>query len=704
MTQAASCSHCGLPVGRIGRHQDVHGEDHWFCCYGCCLAFQFRLGVSEAPEAAAWLVRLGVGAFLAMNIMLFSLLLYAGAFTTDDAWLRAPVHYLLWGLSTPLLVLLGGPFFGAAWRALREGRLATDALVVIGITSAYGYSVWQLLRGSSLLYFDTATMVLLLFTLGRYIEAQGRARAARSLAPMLAAERARVRVLRQGVWTLCTLDEVQAGDLVRVLPGERLGVDGLVVEGRSECDESVLTGQTEPRSKVPGAQVFAGSLNGRGLLLLRASAPGLQTRWVQIGRLVREALAGKSLAGQRIDRIAAFFIPGVLLLALGATWFWYQRIGVDAALLAGLSVLVVACPCSLGLAAPLASALAIGEAAQRGILIRSGAVFERLAGLRGIAFDKTGTLTQEELRFMGLKLDGASEAEVLRRARMLALGSDHPIARAILAGGAASMLQAAGDLQAMAGAGLSGDIDGEHSALGSADFMASLGWVVPANLESGDHEYGTTTFVGWGGVVRARLSFTAAPAADAGTVMAALHTRGLDTLLLSGDSTHAVESLARQLSITHWHARLLPEDKVELLLAWRNRHGPIAMVGDGLNDGPVLAAAEIGIAVGGATDLARESADIVLPRSGLTTLLWLLREAERVQRSVRANLRWAFGYNAIALALAASGLLQPVLAAALMAGSSLLVVTRSWLAQRGAEGAGEGSPRAGEVSAAALPG
>lgn len=688
MGLAASCSHCGLPPGRIGRHQDVHGEAHWFCCYGCSLAYQFRHGAREEPEAAAWLVRLGVGAFLAMNIMLFSLLLYAGAFSADDAWLREPVHWLLWVLTTPLLVLLGGPFFAAAWCALREGRMVTDTLVTVGIASAYGYSVWQLLRGSSLVYFDTVTMVLLLFTLGRYIEAQGRACAARSLAPMLAAERACVRVLRQGVEVSCPIGQVQAGDLVRVLPGERLGVDGIVLEGRSECDESVLTGQAEPRPKVPGAQVHAGSLNGAGLLLLRASAPGLQTRWVRMGRMVREALASKSLTGERVDRIAADFIPGVLLLALAAAWFWYQRSGMDAALLCGLSVLVVACPCSLGLAAPLASALAISQAAQRGILVRHGGVFERLAGLRGVAFDKTGTLTHEAPHFMGILSYRSNEAEALLRARRLALGSDHPIARAILAAGDASTLAPASDLQAVAGAGVSGEIDGEFCAMGSAAFMASLGWEVPPELEGHAHDGGTETFVGWSDAVRGRLVFAAAPVADAEAVVVGLRRRGLNTLLLSGDGTGAVESLAHRLGISHWHARLLPQDKVGLLQDWRARHGPVAMVGDGQNDGPVLAAATVGIAVGGATDLARESADVVLPRSGLANLLWLLHEAGRVQRSVRANLLWAFGYNAIALALAAGGLLQPVLAAALMAGSSLLVVTRSWLARRGGGGGG----------------
>jgi hypothetical protein len=277
-------------------------------------------------------------------------------------------------------------------------------------------------------YFDTAGMVLVLFTLGRYLEAQGRVRAARSLAPMLAAERAEVRIVRSGVQALCPVVDLQPGDLVRVLPGERIAVDGVVVEGQSECEEAVLTGQPEPRPKAAGAPVHAGSQNGRGVLRVRATVPGTQTRWVRIGPLVRDALAEKSLMGDTVDRVAAVFIPGVLLLALATAWFWSERAGVEQALLAGLSVLVVACPCSLGLAAPLASALAIGEAAQRGILIRSGAVLERLARLKAVAFDKTDA-DPATLRPVSA---GArcNAAEVLHRPARLRAAATNSIAQA----------------------------------------------------------------------------------------------------------------------------------------------------------------------------------------------------------------------------------------------------------------------------------
>ena len=692
----APCSHCGLNAGRLGQRRELHGQAHWFCCYGCCLAFQVHEGAHDEPQAAGALIRLGVGGFLTMNIMLFSLLSYGGAFSGDDAWLRTPVNLLLWLLATPLVVLLGRPFAEGAWQALRRGRLATDALLCIGVLAAYAYSAGQVLRGSPLVYFDTASMVLMLFTLGRYLEAQGRARAARSLAPMLAAERAEVQVLVDGVVLPRAVTSVQPGDLLRIFPGERIAVDGVVVEGCSDCDESTLTGQPQPQAKAPGAFVHAGSLNGSGALQVRAMVAGSQTRWVRISRQVREALAAKSLAGATVDRVVALFIPGVLLLAAATAWYWSSRGPLDAALLAGLAVLVVACPCSLGLAAPLAHALAIAQAAQRGLLVRGGGVLEKLAGLKGVAFDKTGTLTDETLLPVGLRVDGSTPEQALRHAALLARASDHPVARAlaepgrVLAGAAMAT-----DVQARAGLGLLGQVDGAPAALGSAALMRSLGWALPPALTdplcvvdppcasdapgAGDAPCvgDTPVFVGWSARVRARFMLAAAPIPQAAPVVAALQRRGLRTLLLSGDRAASVQALAAEVGISQWHAELLPEQKVVLLRDWAAQHGPLAMVGDGLNDAAVLAAASVGIAVGHASDMARESADVVLPQADLGSLLWLLQRAHAVRRTVRTNLAWAFGYNAVALTLAAGGGLQPVIAAALMAGSSLVVAVRS---------------------------
>lgn len=683
MTDA--CAQCGLPVGRFGERREVDGVERAFCCYGCCLAYQMQRGSPGEPETATLLIRLAIGGFLAMNVMLFSLLLYADAFTGTDAALAVQLSWLLLVLATPLIAILGGPFLSGAWRAARERRLTADTLVSIGVLAAYCYSGWQVVSGSAHVYFDTAAMVLVLFTAGRYLEALGRARAMRSLLPMVAGERADVTVLRpDGREERRQVATVRPGDTVRIRPGERIGVDGLVVSGRSECDESVLTGQAVPRPKGPGDAVHAGSLNGSGQLVVQASVPGSDTRWVHIGRLVREALGRKSLLGETVDRVAARFVPFVLLLAVLTAGYWAIREGLGAALMTGLAVLVVACPCALGVAAPLATAMGIGQAARRGILIRGAGALEGLARVRGVAFDKTGTLTSGRLRVVAVDTAAATAAEVLCLGYALARGSEHPLARAIASHAAREGVAPppAADARAHPGEGISGVVGGAPCLLGSAAFVTKRTGAMPASLDPASAPAGATpVYVGWDGRVRGRLILADRGRPEAPHVVSALRARGLRILLLSGDGQAAVAPLAQSLGIVDWHAALSPEAKVAIL-GDAARHGGVAMVGDGLNDGPVLAAATVGIALGDATDLAKESADVVMPDDGLVALPWLLELAQHVRASVRTNLLWAFGYNAVALTLAVSGLLQPVLAAALMAGSSAVIVFRSLRAAR----------------------
>ena len=685
MNAVGACSHCLLPIGRIGLQREVNGEAHQFCCYGCCLAYQVHHGEADEAEAAALLIRLGVGAFLAMSIMLFSLLLYSGTFGEADGWLVHRIHWLLWALATPLIVILGGPFIAGAWQAARRLRVSADTLVSIGALAAYGYSGYQVAQGSGIVYFDTATMVLILFTLGRYLEAQGRVRAMRSLAPMLAAERANVRVVVDGIDAMKLVHTVQPGTILRIFPGERIAVDGVVIDGHSDCDEAIITGQSETQLKAPGAPVHAGSINGHGQIWVRATVAGTDTRWIQISRLVRDALARKSLLGSTIDSAATIFIPFVLLLAAGTVWFWSTRGPFEVALLIGLAVLVVACPCSLGLAAPLATALGIGQAARRGILIRSGGALEQLARIRGFAFDKTGTLTQGKLQPVYVTTDGATEKDLLHCATALASGSEHSIARAITEQGHVNKMSVlpAMEIRAHPGAGVTGQIDGVLCAMGSRLFMKALGWTIPEKLSAMPAPRYTLVYIGWGGSVHGILALDDTTLPEAKSVIKALHEHGVETLLLSGDTKGPVANVASALGISTWQAELTPEGKVRALREWADkRRGSIAMVGDGLNDGPVLASAAVGIAVGTATDLAKESADITLPTGGLGSLPWLVELANRVRKSILANLVWALGYNAVALMLAVTGLLKPVVAAGLMFGSSVLVVMRSLRAGR----------------------
>jgi len=682
------CSHCLLPVGVRAMQRKVNGESHAFCCYGCCIAFQVKNGKSEEWEAAWLLIRLGVGAFLSMNIMLFSLLLYAGAFTGVDARLLPWIHLLLWVFATPALIILGGPFLAETWRDAVDGRVTSSALIVLGVGAAYLYSAFAVVEHGPHVYFDTASMVLMLFTVGRYLEAAGRARAARNLEPLLAAESECATVVDSNVETRLPVREVGIGTLVQVRPGERIPLDGTVMEGESHADQAVITGESRLVLKGVGSPVIAGSINMDGPLLIRSTRTGTDTRWAQICRSVRDALTQRSPTQRLADRIVGIFVPLVLSLGVLTALCWAQWLLFDRALLIGLSVLVIACPCAVGLAAPLATSLGIGRLARRGCLVREPGALEELARARLLAFDKTGTLTSGRARVVRIETTDVAADEVLARAAGLERHSEHGFGHAIAAAAAVRGLDpvVAGDVQTLPGRGIRGNADGEAVVAGNRALMSELGWsVAPALGERGrslEADGYSVIYVGWGEHVRAALALDDAALPEARSTVEALRSRGLHVMLLSGDLARATQRVAVAAGIEDAQSGLSPEVKRAALRRLRQRYGVVAMVGDGLNDGPVLAEADVGIAVGSATDLARETAAVVLPRDGLWMLPWVVDLARAVRTTILTNLLWAFGYNLIALTLAVLGLLQPVLAAAVMAGSSVLVVLNSLRLER----------------------
>ncbi len=676
------CSHCLLPVGIRAMQRTVNGESHAFCCYGCCIAFQVKNGKSEEWEAAWLLIRLGVGGFLSMNIMLFSLLLYAGAFTGVDARLLPWIHLLLWVFATPALIILGGPFLAETWRDAVDGRVTSSALIVLGVGAAYLYSAFAVVEHGPHVYFDTASMVLMLFTVGRYLEAAGRARAARNLEPLLAAESECATVVDGNVETRLPVREVGIGTLVQVRPGERIPLDGTVMEGESHADEAVITGESRLVPKGVGSPVIAGSINMDGPLLIRSTRAGTDTRWAQICRSVRDALTRRSPTQRLADRVVGIFVPLVLTLGALTTLCWAQSLPFDRALLIGLAVLVIACPCAVGLAAPLATSLGIGRLARRGCLVREPGALEDLARTRLLALDKTGTLTSGRPHVVRIETDEVVADQVLARA------AGHGFGHAITAAAAARGLdpEVVRNVRILPGRGIRGSADGQAVVAGNGALMSELGWsVAPALGERGrslEAEGYSVIYVGWGEHVRAALALDDAALPEARSTVEALRSRGLHVMLLSGDLARATQRVAVAAGIEGAQSGLSPEVKRAALRRLRQRYGVVAMVGDGLNDGPVLAEADIGIAVGSATDLARETAAVVLPRDGLWMLPWVVDLARAVRTTILTNLLWAFGYNLIALTLAVLGLLQPVLAAAVMAGSSILVVLNSLRLER----------------------
>jgi heavy metal translocating P-type ATPase len=682
------CSHCLLPAGGRAVLHRLDGVEHAFCCYGCRIAFQVKHGKGEESEAAWLLVRLGVGVFLSMNIMLISLLVYSGTFSGPDAYMLPWIHALLWLFATPAVLILGGPFLSETWHHALEGRLTSSALIVIGVAAAYLYSAFAVLEGSTHVYFDTASMVLMLFTLGRYLEATSRAKAASDLEPLLAAENEIATIVAGGVETRRPVREILAGMLVRVRPGERISVDGVIVEGESVVDEAMITGESRPIPKAAGIQVIAGSINFDGALLIRCSGAGSDTRWARLCRSVRDALSHRSPTQRIADRIVALSVPLVLALSALTIAYWAQSQPFDRALLIGLAVLVVACPCAVGLAAPLATTLGIGRLARCGCVVRDPGILEALAMLRCVAFDKTGTLTVGRPHVVGIFTDKARPEEVLSRASGLERYSEHALARAVIVTAAALGVPPNETLaiRAVPGRGIRGTVGGEPVAAGNEALMHDLGWPLSPELrqraclsEASGH---SLIHVGWSGRVRGVLALDDRPHPEARATVEGLRNRGLHVVLLSGDLAEPTRRIAATVGIDDLKAGLSPEAKQEALSRLRHNRGKVAMVGDGLNDGPVLADADVGIAVSSATDLARETSALVLPEGGLWMLPWIVDMARAVRRTILTNLLWAFGYNLVALTAAALGLLQPILAAAVMAGSSVLVVMNSLRLER----------------------
>ncbi len=677
------CSHCLLPLGSYPTKRIVNGEDHAFCCYGCCLAYQVKHGSREEPEAAWLLVRLGIGGFLSMNIMLFSLLLYSGTFDVADSEMLPKFYWLLGIFATPVLFILGGPFIKESWEGALQGRLNSATLISIGAISAYGYSMLMLFTGGKNIYFDTATMILVLFTLGRYLEASGRAKAVRNVAPLLEAERQWATVIENGKEIRSSISKMKLGMNVRIRPGERVPVDGIVLEGFSFADESILTGENRPVRKYEGDLVLAGSINQKGSLLIECRALGAATQWGLLCKSVREALSHPSSIQRLADNVASIFVPIVLAITILTIIYWQSQVPLDQALLNGLAVLVVACPCALGLAAPLATALGLGQYIKRGCIIRGGEVQETLAKIRRIAFDKTGTLTKGATRLIKIENNDASQEEVLQRAAGLEQHSEHSLAQGIIsvAKERKLIIKNPERVQAVAGSGVMGYIEGELTAVGRSEWLIEQGLEMPSlfvkRLQNYESSGQTVVCVGWSGKIHGILLLDDMLLPEVPIMVETLKKLDMRTMLLTGDLPAVASRIAKSAGVEEWKASMSPDEKCNFLEQWGGIEDPAIMVGDGLNDGPVLARAEVGIAVGSATDLARETADLVLPEKGLALLPWVILLSRAVHRTIITNLLWAFGYNIVAITLAVFGLLQPILAAGLMAGSSLLVVFNS---------------------------
>jgi Cu+-exporting ATPase len=625
--------------------------------------------------------------------------------------------WLQWLLATPVQFGAGARFYRAGWKALRAGAGNMDLLVALGTSAAYGLSVWTLWTDASdmpALYFESAAVVITLVRLGKWLEARAKRRTTDAIRALQALRPATARRwdAATGQERECPIEDVRVGDTLRVRPGERLPLDGTVLEGTSHVDESMLTGESLPVVKQSGARVTGGTLNGEGLLALRVDAVGAETQLARIVRLVESAQARKAPVQQLVDRVSAVFVPVVVAIAALTLIGWGWAAGDwSQATLRAVSVLVIACPCALGLATPAALMAGTGVAARHGILIKDAQALEVAYRVRTVAFDKTGTLTLGQPQLLALEpaASGAPLAPLLGLAAALQAGSEHPLARAVERAwqahvrsvGPTATRVAATDLQAVAGRGVRGRVDGREIAIASARWLQELHIDAAALAVKAQALAQQGSTVSW--LVElapkpralAMLAFGDAVKPHAAAAVAALQRQGLATVLISGDNAAAVRSVAQTLGIEHVRAEVLPGDKalqVEALkrdgLGGTNaaKAAAVAMVGDGVNDAPALAAADVGIAMadpsGGGTDVAMEAAGITLMTGDPLRVVDAIDISRRTVAKIRQNLFWAFAYNVVGIPLAAFGALTPVVAGAAMALSSVSVISNALLLQR----------------------
>ncbi|MBY4897683.1 heavy metal translocating P-type ATPase [Cupriavidus sp. AU9028] len=658
-------------------------------------------------------------------------------------WMLAPLWQ--WLLATPVQFVFGWRFYRAGWRAVRAGAGNMDLLVALGTSAAYGLSLWLMWRhpqGADHLYFESAAVVITLVRLGKWLEGRAKRQTAEAIRALSALRPDRARLRKAEGEVSVPLAQVRVGDEVVVLPGERIPVDAEVIEGDSHADESMLTGESLPVEKQPGARVAAGAINGEGRLVIRTSAVGAETVLARIIRMVEHAQAAKAPIQRLVDQVSAVFVPVVLLIALATLLGWGALSGDwEAALLNAVAVLVIACPCALGLATPAAIIAGTGAGARAGILVKDAEALEVAHRVNVVAFDKTGTLTvgQPELVALlsaednwsdsaaGDKSGAATPARRSLLATLAALqaGSEHPLARAVLRAAAEAGVEpaAAQELRALPGRGISGTVQGMPWALGSrrlrderlqarsAQVPADKGSDgVPPQLEAAavqlEQAGRTVSWVMEGTRVAGLVAFGDAIKAGAREAVASLHRHGIRTVMLSGDSEGAAARVAAELGIDEVQAQVLPQDKAARIEALRRDGAVVAMVGDGINDAPALAAADVGIAMSTGTDVAMHAAGITLMRGDPRLVADALAVSGRTVRKIRQNLFWAFIYNVVGIPLAAAGWLSPVVAGAAMAFSSVSVVgnallLRRWRPQGAEQAAGAGSAAQGTTAALA---
>ncbi|MFV2115894.1 heavy metal translocating P-type ATPase [Micromonospora sp. LOL_025] len=639
--------------------------------------------------------RLWVSAVLTVPVIVLAMV---------PAWQFDFWQWLSLTLAAPVVVYGGLPFHRAAWINLRHGAATMDTLVSLGTLAAFGWSVWALFLGTAgtpgmthpfslainrsdgagNIYLEAAAGVTVFILAGRYFEARAKRTAGAALRALLELGAKDVAVLRGGTETRIPVDQLVVGDRFVVRPGEKIATDGVVDEGTSAVDASMLTGESVPVEFGPGDSVVGATVNAGGRLVVTATRIGGDTQLAQMARLVEQAQTGKAAVQRLADRISGVFVPIVIALAVGTLGWWLgSGSGGTAAFTAAVAVLIIACPCALGLATPTALLVGTGRGAQLGVLIKGPEVLESTKQVDTVVLDKTGTVTTGRMTLVDVvPAAGEERAELLRLAGALESASEHPIARAVAAGAAeAGTLPPVTGFVNAEGLGVSGTVDGREVLIGRPRLLREHGLDVPEEVAraaaTAEAKGRTAVLAGWDGRARGVLAVADLVRPTSRAAIAQLRSLGLTPVLLTGDNTTVARAVAAELGIDEVIAEVLPADKVDVVRRLQDEGRAVAMVGDGVNDAAALAQSDLGLAMGTGTDVAIEASDLTLVRGDLMAAVDAIRLARRTLGIIKGNLFWAFAYNVAALPLAAAGLLNPMIAGAAMAFSSVFVVANS---------------------------
>ncbi|MFM7639950.1 MAG: heavy metal translocating P-type ATPase [Cyanobium sp.] len=705
---------CGMVVPTATALSAQRGSrTYYFCSQGCRQTFL-------APELELGRMRRRVG--IALTGVLALAVLRAASFIALAAgisllsWAPVPqLPWLTWGvwlflLATPVQVIGGWGFYTGAWAAMKRRALNMDVLIALGTTVAYLYSVVVVFAPQLLpvgidergVYFEVSAVVIAFVLIGKYMEEIIKQRSSAAVRRLLDLQPTTATVIREGREMTVPAETVLGGDLVLVRPGQKVPADGVVLEGNSSADEALITGESLPVSKQKGSELIGGTINGPGLLRLTATRVGADTTLAQIIRIVEQAQASSAPVQRLADQVTAWFVPAVVAVAFVALALWALAGSFSHGLLAFIAVLVISCPCALGIATPAALMVGVGKGAELGILIRSGEVLERVERLTTVVFDKTGTLTRGKPSLTQVvPLGPASREQVLQLAASLEHGSEHPLAAAVLNAAADRGLELlpVTQFQAQVGEGVEARVEGQSLWLGNRTLAArrvpQLAEAVQRSLQQLETAGNTVMLLGQADSVLALLAVADTVRPEAAEAVELLQRRRIQVVMLSGDNRTTAQAIAAQVGIKEVIAEVRPADKANTIRALQQTGQVVAMVGDGVNDAPALATADIGIAIGTGSDVAKEAGDLLLLGNDLRDVVTAIGLSRATMRKIRQNLFWAFIYNSLGVPIAALGWLNPMLAGAAMALSLLSVIVNSSLLRNYRKAGGVGPAGAG---------